>query len=131
MIARLSAALGLAFLLAGAAPEARAQASATRFEIVAVGDTTFTFRVGEPQDWVRRGMSGIAVDPRRRDVLIARFRVTSVRGDSATALITGQTTVVETEHVALLTRPETPWYRRRSFWIGLVAGGAIGVLASP
>ena len=130
MIARLSAAFAFSLLLA-AAPAAHAQPSATRFEITAVGDTTFVFRVGDPQDWVRRGMSGIAVDPRRRDVLIARFRVTAVRDGEATALITGQTTVVETEHVALLTRPETPWYRRPTFWIGLVLGGAIGVVASP
>ena len=131
MIARLPAALGLSLLLAAAAPEALAQASATRFEITAVGDTTFTFRVGGPIEWVRRGQRGIVVDPRRRDVLIARFRVTDVRNGEATALITGQTTVVETEQVALLTRPETPWYRQRTFWLGLLLGGAIGVAGSP
>lgn len=131
MIARLSAAIGLSLLLLGAAPQARAQASATRFEIVEVGDTTFTLRLGGHGDWVRDGQLGIVVDPRRRDVLIARFRVTRVRGDLATALITGQTTVVDTEHAALLTRPERPWYRKRTFWVGLLLGGAIGVVASP
>ena len=130
MIARLAAVGGLLLLALGAVPEAGAQASATRFEITAVDDTTFTLRLG-PHDWVRPGLRGIAVDPRRRDVLIARFRITDVREGEATALVTGQTTVVEVSHVALLTRPETPWYRQRLFWIGALLGGAIGVLASP
>ena len=131
MIARLPAAIGLSLLLFGAARQAYAQASATRFEIVEVGDTTFTLRLGGQGDWVRGGQRGIVVDPRRRDVLIARFRVTRVRGDVATALITGQTTVVDPEHVALLTRPERPWYRQPTFWVGLLLGGAIGVVATP
>ena len=114
-----------------AAPLARAQESATRFEITAVGDTTFSFRVGQEFGWVRRGQRGIAVDPRRRDVLIARFRVLRVAEGQATALITGQTTTVEVTHVALLTRPHTPWYRQPTFWAGLVLGGAIGIAASP
>lgn len=131
MIARLvTFAALLALPMLAAAPAAQAQASATRFEITEVGDTTFVVRLGE-HDWVRTGLRGIVVDPRRRDVLIARFRVTATSEGEAVALITGQTTVVQTEHVALLTRPETPWYRQRTFWAGLFLGGAIGVFASP
>ena len=122
---RLSAVFGLAVLLCTLAPAAHAQESATRFEITAVGDTTFVLRTGEHR-WVRPGLQGIVVDPRRRDVLIARFRVLRAAGGEAAALVTGQTTVVDTEHVALLTRPATPWYRQRAFWTGLLLGGAIG-----
>jgi hypothetical protein len=130
LIARPLAALSLLLLALGAAPAARAQESATRFEITEVGDTTFTFRLADRSGWVRSGLAGIAVDPRRRDLLIARFRVVGVREGLATALITGQTTLVETEHVALLTRPRTPWYRQRAFWVGLLLGGGIGAGAA-
>jgi hypothetical protein len=126
LIARLLAALALLAAVAAVAPAASAQESATRFEITAVADTTFSIRIGERSGWVRRGLEGIAVDPRRRDLLIARFRVVDVSDGEAVALITGQTTLVETEHVALLTRPRTPWYRQRGFWVGLLLGGAIG-----
>jgi hypothetical protein len=132
LIARPLAALALSILALAAAPAAGAQESATRFEITAVADTTFSIRLGEHAGWVRRGLEGIAVDPRRRDLLIARFRVVDVKAGEgeAVALITGQTTLVETEHVALLTRPRAPWYRQRAFWVGLLLGGGIGAGAA-
>lgn len=110
-----------------AAPRVQAQAASHRFEVVSVTDTSFTFRAGVP--WIRRGVVGVAVDPRRRDALVARFRVIDVQAGVATALITGQTTDVSADHVATLTAPATPWYRRGSFWAGLFLGGAIGAVA--
>ena len=70
-----------------------AQQRAVRFEITAVSDTTLLFRAGTAR-WVHAGQTGTAVDPRRRDALVARFRVLTVRDGLATALVTGQTTSV-------------------------------------
>lgn len=118
------------FLLA--APGARAivaQQGAYRFAIASAGDSTFTFALMR-NDWVKKGMHGITVDPARHDALIARFVVTRVTRDSAVALVTGQTTRVTTDLVALLERPNKPWYLRPTFWIGGVLGAIIGVVAS-
>jgi hypothetical protein len=96
-----------------------------RFFISTVGDTTFTFSV--PSDpWVKEGVEGLALDPARRDSLVARFRVTKVEWGEAVAVITGQTTAVARGHVAVLRMPEPRWYRRTSFWVGLVAGAGLG-----
>ncbi|MGQ0765444.1 MAG: hypothetical protein ACT4OZ_07245 [Gemmatimonadota bacterium] len=102
-----------------------AQDQSTRFRIGSVGDTTISFMTGDSK-WVRRGQLGTAVDPRRRDTLVARFQVLSVGGGQATALITGQTTAVTTDHVALLLQPAQSWIRSRTFWLGLLLGGAVG-----
>jgi len=114
--------------LAIAAPRAEAQFRGVRFEITQVGDTTFGFNRGDAT-WVREGVTGIAVDPRRRDVLVARFRVIAVDTGFVTALITGQTTRVATEHVVVLSEPSRPWYRIPTFWGGTIVGLVIGVLA--
>lgn len=114
---------------AGYSSAVRAQESAYRFNIARAGDSTFTFAVAR-NDWVRKGMRGIAVDPTRQDALVARFRVTRVDRDSAVALITGQTTRVTNDLVALLERPSKPWYLRATFWIGGVLGAIVGVVAS-
>lgn len=106
----------------------RAQFRGVRFEITQVGDTTFGFRRGDAT-WVKEGLTGIAVDPRRRDVLVARFRVIAVDTGFVTALITGQTTRVATEHVVVLSEPPRPWYKVATFWGGTVVGLVIGVLA--
>ena len=111
------------------APAVSAQESAYRFTIARAGDSTFTFPVAR-NDWVKKGMRGIAVDPARRDALVARFRITLVDHDSAVAFITGQTTRVSTDLVALLERPTKPWYLRSTFWLGGVLGAIIGVVAS-
>lgn len=96
-----------------------------RFFIATVGDTTFSFSV--PSDpWVKAGMEGLAIDPSRRDSLVARFRVAKVEWGEAMAVITGQTTAVTTSHVAILRMPQPPWYRRKHFWVGLVTGAGIG-----
>lgn len=105
----------------------RAQDTAVRFEIMSVNDSTFTFNAGHVA-WIARGQSGIAVDPRRRDVLVARFRILGVRAGIAEALILGQTQKVTTDHVALVHEPTPRWYTSRSFWSGLLAGLAGGVL---
>jgi hypothetical protein len=102
-----------------------AQESAYRFPISAVGDSTFSFDVATNR-WVKRGMRGIAVDPQRRDALVARFTVLSVDGGTATALVTGQTTRLSTEHAALIQRQPPPFYRSGSFWLGLALGVGIG-----
>lgn len=124
MKARVAVLAGALMLAPGVA---QAQRAASRFEITAVTDSTVSFRAtGSP--WLRAGTLGVAVDPRRRDQLVARFRVLSVSDGVVTALITGQTTDVSTDHVATAVEPETPWYRRRSFWLGLLLGGALGAV---
>ena len=123
-----------AFVVAGlalaiAAPSAKAQLKGVRFEIAVVGDTTLGFRTGTER-WIRPGERGIAVDPRRRDVLVARLRVLRVDSTgTATALITGQTTALSTDHVVIVQEPRRRWYQSKSFWGGLVAGLAFGVVA--
>jgi hypothetical protein len=105
---------------------AAAQQRAVRYEIIAVGDSTLSFKVGSA-GWVRRGQVGTAVDPRKRDELVARFRVMRVRDGSAMALVTGQTTALSMEHVATLEEPKRPWFRAKTFWSGLVLGAALGL----
>ena len=125
----LAATLSIVILSALAAPAIRAQQGAYRFGIASSGDSTFTFPIAR-NDWVKKGMRGIAVDPARRDALIAQFVVTRVARDSAVALVTGQTTRVTTDLVALLERPGKAWYLRPTFWLGGVLGAIVGVVAS-
>ena len=99
---------------------------AVRFQISAVGDTTFTFEVGKA-GWVRAGAHGIAVDPRRRDALVAKFEVLRVDRGTATALITGETMRLTLDHFAVLEEPKTPWFAQRPFWLGAVLGALVGV----
>ena len=47
-----------------------------------------------------------------------------------TAVITGATTRVATEHIAVLTEPQKPWYRTMTFWGGTVFGIVLGALIS-
>ncbi len=122
-------ALSIILLAAPDTRALRAQQGAYRFNIASAGDSTFSFPLSR-NDWVKRGMHGITVDPARHDALIARFVVTRVKGDSAVALVTGQTTRVTTDLVALLERPVKPWYLRSTFWLGGVLGAIIGVVAS-
>ena len=123
------AVLGLALLPGLPGGILAAQQRTVRFEITAVSDSTLLFRTGS-EHWVRTGQLGAAVDPRRRDQLVARFRILSVREGLATALVTGQTTAVSTDHVATLMPPSSPWYRSRRFWVGVMVGGAVGAGAS-
>ena len=114
----------------GALPD---PSTAVRFEIVAVGDSTFAF-LAPNASWLAAGSAGIAVDPRRRDILVARFRVIARQADTATALVTGQTTRLVTEHVALVARPPVPpvvlrRIEQRRFWAGAVVGAVFGVIA--
>ena len=106
-----------------------AQPRTARCESTSVSDTTLTFRTG-PVAWVARGLAGSARDPRKRDQLVARFRVVAVRDGLATARVTGQTTAVSTDHVAILEEPRRPWFKTRTFWSGLVLGGALGATAA-
>ena len=96
-----------------------------RFLLVAVDDSTVTLLA--PNDrWIRRGTYGIAVDPRRRDALVARLYVQSRMGDTAVALVTGQTTRMSTEYAAIFRSPTTPVLRQATFWGGLATGAALG-----
>jgi hypothetical protein len=122
---RLLTILGLAL---GLAAPLNAQVKGVRFEITAVGDTTLSFAVGTAQ-WVRKGLSGIAVDPRRRDALVARFRIVDVNEGIATAVITGQTTRTAMDQVAILDEPTRSLYRTLGFWGGVVIGFALGAVA--
>lgn len=119
----------IVILTASAAPELGAQQGAYRFGISNAGDSTFSFPISR-NDWVKKGMRGIAVDPARHDALIARFVVTRVARDSAVALVTGQTTRMTTDFVALIERPTKAWFLRPTFWLGSVLGAIIGVVAS-
>lgn len=104
---------------------ARAQDEAVRFDIRSVGDSTFTFDVSRAP-WVARGQSGIAVDPRRRDGLVARFVVLGVSEGVANALILGQSQKLTTEHVVLLRPPRERWYASGKFWLGALGGLIVG-----
>lgn len=121
----------LAAIGIGLPRDARAQDAAVRFEITSVGDSTFSFAIGR-HSWVRRGEHGIAVDPARRDALVARFTVVQVNDSAgqARALVTGQTTRVTTGHMALLVRPSVPWYRKPVFWIGTAIGAVLGAVVA-
>jgi len=105
------------------------QPPAARFQVAGVGDSTFTFLLGKMR-WVREGQRGLAVDPRRNDGLVARFRVVQVTEGEATALVTGKTMELTREHVALIEPRSQPWYRQRFFWIGLLVGGSAGAFAA-
>jgi hypothetical protein len=115
-------------LLIGAG-NAEAQFKGVRFEITQVGDTTFRFPRGGA-GWVKPGETGYAVDPRRRDALVAQFRVARIDSGLVTAVITGQTTRVATEHIAIMTEPPKPWYRTITFWGGAMLGVVFGALIS-
>lgn len=98
---------------------------AARFEIDSVTDSTATFRVREAE-WVRPGLQSYVVDPAQRDALVARLRILSRSGESATAVVTGQVTRVKPEHFLLVVRPESPWWKSRRFWTGTVVGATVG-----
>lgn len=121
--------LVLALLLPAIAAPVQAQLKGVRFEVTAVGDTTIAFRAGTER-WIRSGIEGIAVDPSKRDVLVARLRVLSVdRSGVVTAMVTGQTTAVTRDHVVLIQEVQPAWYRRRAFWGGMLLGAALGATA--
>jgi hypothetical protein len=110
--------------------EVRAQDRDVRFPITNVGDTTVTFQAGK-MTWIVRSPRAIVVDPRRRDALVARLKVLSLSANGeATALVTGQTGRITTEHVVLGTEPRSRWYRSAMLWmgaaLGLVAGFGLG-----
>ena len=113
--------------IAGASDLA-AQEVAARFEITSATDTSFTFQLGR-HTWIKPGQRGIVVDPMRRDVLIGRFRVSRVDGVSGTAVMTGQTTLIGTEHAALIDLPRPRWFAQPVFWIGAGIGAVIGAIA--
>jgi hypothetical protein len=108
---------------------ARAQVGSARFDIDSIGDSTVTFSVGNAR-WVRAGQTGLAVEPRRHDELIARLRILQVSSGRATALITGQTSRVTDGQVALIHRPAPPFYTVGLFWIGAAVGAAITFVAT-
>lgn len=121
--------LALALVIGALGPRAaHAQDTAVRFEIRSVGDSTFTFAAAQAP-WVARGQKGIAVDPRRRDGLVARFVVLGVDDGIANALILGQSQKVTTDHVVLLRPPREHWYASRRFWSGALGGLAVGLVA--
>jgi hypothetical protein len=108
----------------GEATDERFPRDASRFELRPASDTTLRFAPAEVR-WIRPGLEGIAVNPAQGDALVARFRVVRVDADSATALVTGQTTRLAPGHVALLVPPRRDWWRERLFWWGAAAGGGL------
>jgi len=132
VIARLACISGLSALaIACVSMRARAQETAYRFEITTVGDSTLSFST-DKHEWVREGQKGIAVDPMRHDALVARFVVIHVDPEHKRALgiVTGQTTRITTDHVALIARPGTKWYAQPTLWIGVVVGSVIGAVVT-
>ena len=126
---RLGILVAFALAVGVSAPRAvQAQDNAVRFEIRSVGDSTFTFATPQAP-WVARGQKGIAVDPRRRDGLVARFVVLGVDGGVANALILGQSQKVTTDHVVLLRPPRLHWYASKRFWTGALGGLVVGFAA--
>ena len=107
----------------------RAQIGSARFDIDSVGDSTVTFAVGNAR-WVHAGQTGLAVEPRRHDELIARLRILQIQNGTATAVITGQTSRVTAGQVALIRRPPPPFYTVGLFWVGAAVGAAIAILAT-
>jgi hypothetical protein len=103
----------------------RVPRDAPRFEIDSVTDSTAIFRLQEAR-WVRAGMAGYAVDPARRDAMVARLLIVSRDGESATALVTSQVARVRSDHFLLVVRPEAPWWHARRFWAGAVTGTLVG-----
>jgi hypothetical protein len=132
MSARLFLLSSLAAIALACAPAgASAQETAYRFEIASVGDSTVSLST-EKHEWVRAGQKGIAVDPMRHDALVARFVILKVdaKHKRALAVVTGQTTRLTTNHVALIDRPMKKWYAQPTLWIGAIVGGVIGAVAA-
>ena len=130
-VRRAAALVALAGAVAAPAAQSRSQDPGDgerRFPIVAVTDSTVSLLTPRER-WMRPGTYGIAVDPRQRDVLVGRLRVLARSGDTAVALVTGQTTRMTTDYVAIFRRPLTPALRQRLFWSGLATGLAAGVAA--
>lgn len=96
-----------------------------RFEIDSVTDSTAIFRVQEAR-WLRKGLTGYAVDPRQHDALVARVSIVAADTIRATAQVTSQVSLVRRDHVLLIVAPARPWWRRRSFWVGLGTGVLLG-----
>jgi hypothetical protein len=123
---RLILALSVGLVALMPVSRARAQDRDVRFAITTVGDTTVTFQAGK-MTWVVRAKRAIVVDPRRSDALIARLKVLSVSSNGeATAVVTGQTGRITTEHVVLGTEPPMRWYRNAMLWMGTAFGLAVG-----
>jgi hypothetical protein len=132
VIARLAWMSGIAALALLCAPlRARAQETAYRLEITTVGDSTVSIST-EKHEWVREGQKGIAVDPMRHDALVARFVILHVDPvhKRALAIVTGQTTRLTTQHVALIARPGRKWYAQPTLWIGTALGLVLGAVVS-
>ena len=119
--------LAFAFLAAPAAARAQASERTVRLTIIGVSDSTFSFDASNLR-WIKAGERGMAVDPKRRDALVARFDVLHVENGRATALITGATTDLTTDHVVVMEVPVKPWYRSSLFWAGTMAGALLGAL---
>lgn len=118
----------LCALLIALPATARAQIGSARFDIDSVGDSTVTFAIGNAR-WVHAGQTGLAVEPRSHDALIARLRVLQIQNGTAIAVITGQTSRVTAGQVALIRRPKPPFYAVGLFWIGAAVGAAITAIA--
>ena len=104
---------------------AQRECDCARLAVASVKDTTFTFGIETRTD-VKRGRTGVVLDPRRRDALVATFTVARVERGVATAIVTGQTTDVATTHVAMLDQRKSSALRSGRFWGGLLLGLLIG-----
>lgn len=107
------------------AATARVPRDAARFEIESVDDSTATFRQFEAR-WLKPGMTVHAVDPARRDALVARLRIIKADSGRLTALVTSQVTRVTTDHFVLAVEPPRKWYQERRVWWSFVGGGIVG-----
>ena len=125
VLALLGALLTLAASAVAAPLAAQRACDCSRTPVASVKDTTFTFSIENRTD-VKEGSSGTVLDPRRRDALVATFRVARVERGVATAIVTGQTTDVATAHVVVLDQKPTSTVRSGKFWGGLLVGLLVG-----
>jgi hypothetical protein len=112
----------------GVAARVEAQERGVRFLVSQVRDSVVEFQQGTAK-WIKRGKLGFAVDPARRDALVAQLRIDRVAGGMVTAVVTAQSQPLSTDHVVILDQPPPAWYKRLSLWAGLAVGAALGFLA--
>lgn len=114
------------------APDESAQRiprDASRFEIESVDDSIARFLPYETR-WLRVGTPMYAVDPARRDALVARLRVVGMDSGRVRALVVSQTTRLTTNHFLLAVEPKRAFYQTKRFWGTLFVGAGLGVAGS-
>jgi hypothetical protein len=103
--------------------------NAWRFAVVELTDSTVRFDASDAR-WLRPGMIGYAVDPSKKDALVASLSLMGTGGREYKALITGQREPVDSTHIVVFLRPDTPWWRTKHYWGGFVIGVVVTTVAA-